>query len=120
LLDVSSGLPHGLVERSASPRELDDARATVGRIGVAREVSEPLELPQHVVGRLLGEACRRSDLAGSPPMHAGEPEERDHGRGDVWMAGRADARQHFIPTEIVCETQPPDGARHSLGRYRLI
>ena len=121
LLDISSGFPHGCVERLASPRQPDDAGAAISGIWMALDVSEALELSQHVVRGLFGEACCRGDLAWSPPIHTREPEERDHGRGDISVAGPADARQHFIPSELVRLTQPPDGAWHPLERrLRLI
>jgi hypothetical protein len=59
---------------------------------MALDVPEALELSQHVVGRLLGEAGGHGDLAGSTPIDAGRPEERDHRRGHVRMSGRVDAR----------------------------
>jgi hypothetical protein len=71
---------------------------------MALDVTQAFELSQHVVGRLLGQARCRSDLAGPTPVDAGEPEERDHRRGDVWVPRRVDACQHLIPSEVVRQT----------------
>jgi hypothetical protein len=75
------------------------------------DIAQALELSQHVVGRLLGQPCCDSDLAWSTPVHAGEPEERDHRRGHVRVPGGVDARQHLGPSEVVREPKTADGAR---------
>jgi hypothetical protein len=71
---------------------------------MAFDVPQAFELSQHVVGRLFGQVCCRSDLAWPTPIQSGEPEERDHPRRDVWVADRVDARQHCVPSEVVRET----------------
>jgi hypothetical protein len=104
LLDLSPGCPDGRVERLAPFRQLDDACAAVGGIWMALDVAQAFEFSQYVVGRLLGQASCRSDLAWPTPIHAGEPKERDHRRGDVWVPARVNARQHPVPSEVVRET----------------
>ena len=54
---------------SAWPRvgQLDDAGAAVRGIWMALDIAQALELSQHVVGRLPGQASRRGDLAGRRP-----------------------------------------------------
>ena len=118
LLDLSSGCPHCCVERLASLRQLDEAGAAVRRIWMALDITEEFELSQHVVGRLFRQARCRGDLAWPTPIYAGVPEERDHRGGDVRMSGRVDARQHLLPSQVVRETKPADGARYALERYR--
>ena len=85
---------------------------------MALDITQALEFSEHVVGRLLGQTSSRGDFAGSAAVDAGEPEERDHGHGDVLVPGRVDARQHLGLSEVIGQTHPADDARHTLERCR--
>src|ERR1035441_4620132 len=78
LLNLDPGCPDGCVECLAPLRQSDDASAAVSGIWMALDIAQAFEFSQQVVCCLLGQPRCRSDLARPTPIHAREPEERDH------------------------------------------
>jgi hypothetical protein len=80
------------------------------------DVAQAFELPQKVVGCLLGEARGHGDITRPALVDALEPEEGDHRPGDMWVAGRVDEGEHLLAGEVVSDTKPTHEARRPLLR----